>query len=181
MRKILVLLLTLLLAACNLPRPLPGTEPQTVTDTPGSEAGYAECAWTWASQSLPELSAEVQSALDSAGLKNATVSAVAYGENCVVATGEVDHFATMETDFHFQVEVPSLSDAAALGDTLERILTVLNAFPPDLTPGPQPGYIGVRFTSRTEELNLWFTWNLGQAALDTGLHGADLLNELQNK
>jgi hypothetical protein len=202
MRKILIPLLTIFLAACNLPlfitdvEPLyptdtPGTitntphtvtkTPQTPTETPTPGTEYTQCAWTWATQSLPDLTTKVQSALEEAGLKGVTVSAEAYGENCIIGTGTVDHFAAMETDFRFQAEVTDLSDKASLGDLLERILVVLDAFPTDATPGPQPGYIGVHFFHETEEINLWFKVTASDSARSKGLHGAELINELLNK
>jgi hypothetical protein len=87
-------------------------------------------------------SKEVQSALEDAGLTGATVSAEAFGENCITGIDELDHFATMETDVRISLEVPDLTDTVTLGDLLERILVVLDAFPDRATPGPQPGYIG---------------------------------------
>jgi hypothetical protein len=195
MRKLLILLLSVLLAACSLPHfitdveplystntPEPATDtPVFVTDTPEAGAGYTECGWSWATQSLPDLSAKVQSALDTAGLEGITVSAEAFGENCFTRSGKVDHFATMETDFRFNVDVPDLADEIALGDRLERILVVLDAFPTDATPGPQPGYIGVHYIHEAEDLNLWFNVTASNAARAQGLHGADLLRELLNK
>jgi hypothetical protein len=188
MRKIAILLLTILLAACNLSHTIPKGKPfhatgipTIATVTPDTITSYAQCGWSWATQPLPDLSAEVQSALDAAGLKGVTVSAEAFGENCITASGNVDHFATMETDFRFQVEVRDLSDSSDLGDLLERILVVLDAFPPDATPGPQPGYIGVHFVHGTEGLNLWFMVTTSDTARAQGLHGAELLRELQNK
>jgi hypothetical protein len=195
MRKILLPLLTILLAACNLPRFISDVEPFTVastpeivtnipailTDTPGATAGYTECGWIWATQSLPDLSANVQSALDAAGLKGVTVYAETYGENCLTGSGKVDHFAAMETDFHFQAKVSDLANLSTLGDLLERILVVLDGFPRDSTPGPQPGYIGVRFIHGTDELNLWFERTASDLARSQGLHAADLLRELQKK
>jgi hypothetical protein len=195
MRKLLILLLSVLLAACSLPHFITDVEPLYstgtpvlvtdtpvfVTDTPEASAGYTECGWSWATQSLPDLSAKVQSALDTAGLEGVTVSAEAFGENCFTMSGKVDHFATMETDFRFNVDVPDLADEATLGDLLERILVVLEAFPTDATPGPQPGYIGVHFIHETEDLNLWFNMTASDAARAQGFHGADLLRELLNK
>jgi hypothetical protein len=178
MHKKLILLLSILLAACNLPRPIPDLRSAPITDTPGAESGYTECAWNWASQRLPDLSAEVQSALEAAGLTGVTATAEAFGENCITGTGQVDHFAAMETDFRIRIEVSDLADTAVLGDLLERILVVLDAFPPDATPGPQPGYIGVRFIHGTGDLNLWFTVASGETARAMGLHGADLFAEL---
>jgi len=178
MRKILIPLLAILLAACNLPRSIPDLGSAPVTDTPGAEASYTECAWTWATQSLPDLSTKLQSALESAGLTGVTATAESYGENCISDTGKVDYFATMETDFHISLVVSDLADTAALGDLLERILVVLDTFPPGTTPGPQPGYIGVRFVHEAEEVNLWFTVTDGESARALGLHGADLFSEL---
>jgi hypothetical protein len=175
----MITLLAILLAACNLPRSIPELGSAPVTDPPGTETGYTECAWTWATQPLPDLSVKVQSALEAAGLTGVSVSAEVYGENCITGTGEVDHFAAMETDFRIRMDVPNLADTATLGELLERILVVLDAFPPGATPGPQPGYIGVRFVHGTEEKNLWFTMTDSDSARALGLHEADLFVELQ--
>ena len=50
--------------------PAPGVEAGglAATDTPVSEADYTQCGWMWATQSLPDISVQVQSALDAAGL-----------------------------------------------------------------------------------------------------------------
>jgi hypothetical protein len=178
MAVILTLGLTLGLAACNLPRaaPMPATLPATPPTVPQT------CGFTWATQPLPDLSRQVQDAMNKAGLKGVTVRAEAYGENCIDAqTNKVDSFAAMETDFKISTEVRDLKDLETLGNQLERILTVLDQFPPDSTPGPQPGYIGIRFFSGNEELNLWFLTQDGKAARDEGLRGRALLERLQRK
>lgn len=184
MRKAVVLLtLLLLLSACNLPRHrLPDfalTDASAATITP--TVPYEACGWQWATQSLPDLSTQVQAALESAGLDNVTARAEAYGENCISAENEVLRFAAMQTDFRITVEVESLADAERLGTLLEKILIVLDGFPTESTPGPNPGYVGVTFTAGTEELNLWFTATDGESARALGLRGAALLEELQNK
>lgn len=69
---------------------------------------------------MVDLSAEIRSALEAASLTAVTVSAIAYGENCITRTCVVDHFAAMETDFRIRMEAPDLSDTAALGDLLEQ-------------------------------------------------------------
>jgi hypothetical protein len=160
--------------------PAPTATP-TATSTATPTAAYEQCAWQWATQPLSELSAEVQAALEAAGLEGAAVRAEAYGENCLSADNEVLRFAAMETDFHIVVEVESLEDREYLGSLLERILIVLDDFPPGATPGPQPGYIGVRFEAGTGELNLWFTVTDGEAVRAMGLHGTALLEELQQR
>jgi len=190
-RSVLLLSLLLLSSACNLPRSPMASSPaltgrtvtatQTATSTATPTIPYEQCAWQWASRPLPDLSAEVQAALESEGLQNMTAYAEAYGENCLSADNKVLDFAVMETDFHIVVEVESLEDREYLGSLLERILIVLDDFPPGATPGPQPGYIGVRFEAGTEELNLWFTVTDGEAVRAMGLHGAALLEELRQR
>ncbi len=180
MRKILILLLTILLAACNLRSSNQDLRSGPTIETPGAGGGYTQCAWVWDTQALPELSAEVQSALEAAGLTGVTASAEVYGEDCITASGEVDHFAAMETDFRITVQAASLNDREALGTSLEQILVVLDAFPPESTPGPQSGYVGVTFQAGSDELRLWFTADEGKSARALGLHGAALLDKLQN-
>jgi hypothetical protein len=189
MRKITILLLILLLTACNLSRPNPdpstgpGPDPAitAISETPAPGDNYTQCAWAWNTQSLPDVSAKVQSALEAAGLTGTTVNAEAFGEDCITGTGQVDRFAVMETDFRISVKVPNLTEPAALGDLLEQILVVLDAFPPGVVPGPNAGYIGVTFQAGSDELRLWFMVSDGKAARALGLHGAALLDKLQNK
>jgi len=179
-RKVSILLLIVFLTACNLPRFDHDLISGSVTETPTTEADYTECAWNWNTRSLPDLSVEVQSAMETAGLTGVTVIAEAFGEDCITAAGVVDHFAAMETDFRITAQVASLDDREVLGTLLERILVVLDAFPPEDTPGPQSGYIGVLFQAGSEELRLWFPFSEGKSALALGLHGAALLDKLQN-
>ncbi len=185
MQKPAILLFSvLLLTACNLPIQEVGNVPLLDKEPPATEAPLQPrlCAWMWATQLLPELGQEVQARLEAAGLENISVIAEAYGENCIDSqTNEVTSFAAMETDFRISVEVKDLSDRAALGETLEKILSVLNTFSPEETPGPQPGYIGIRFFQQSDELNLWFTVQDGEVARGKGLHGAELLEDLMNR
>jgi hypothetical protein len=186
-RYSILFLIVFLLSACNLEglrRYLDFSLGQTKTPTPTLtlETEYTGCYFNWATQPLPDLSLEVQAALEAAGLEGFTAIAEAYGENCYDSqTNEVVYFATMETDFRLTVEVDDLEDTVALGDMLELILVTLDQFPPGATPGPQPGYIGVNFVKGEETLYLWFTVIDGESARALGLHGADLLEELQNR
>jgi hypothetical protein len=175
--------------ACNLPRPdlTPATPTNTATPflptpTPtATEVPYEQCAWNWNTRPLPELSAQIQSAMNGAGLKNVIATAEAYGEDCITAEGVVDHFAAMETDFRITAQVPSLTDRESLGNLLEQILIVLDQFPASVTPGPNDGYVGVTFQTKDDELRLWFLVEEGESARALGLHGAALLDKLQNK
>jgi hypothetical protein len=118
------------------------------------------------------------SCADSAGLTGVTATVEAFGENCIIGTVDVDHFATMETDFHFRMDVPELANTAALGALLERILVMLDTFPPGTAPGPRPGDIGVRFVHGAQEFILWFTVTSSKSARARGLHAAELFMEL---
>jgi hypothetical protein len=179
MRKILILILTaLLLVACNLPRNGTDLGAAPATDTPADQP----CYFNWATQFLPDLSAQAQVAMEAAGLKDITVRAEAYGENCYDSqTNEPVSFGAMETDFHITVKVADLADKDDLGNSLEKILVVLDKFPTGTTPGLQPGYIGVSFRTDSDELNLWFTVTEGKSARDDGLLGAALLDKLLNR
>jgi hypothetical protein len=167
-----LIFLILLLTGCYLPR-----ANATPTSIP-----YQNCYFNWDTQSLPDLSTTVQSAMEATGLKEMTVSAEAYGEDCIDAqTNKVVSFSAMETDYRIQMTVDNLTDRERLGSLLEQILVVLDGFPTGTTPGPQPGYIGISFQAGTEELNLWFLKQDGESARAEGLHGAALLDKFTNK
>jgi hypothetical protein len=178
-----------LLSACNFPRtgvPAPALTvvpdeapaPQTVGPTQDYES--VECAYMWANGPLPELSDDFDKALKDAQ-PQASGYAEAYGENCIDSEGKIVRFLTMETDFHVTLKVNYLEDKQALGELIEQVLAVVAKFPPKDTPGLQPGYVGITFEAPTDELRLWFTQKDGEAAIENGLHGEELLNTLQAK
>ena len=176
MRKITSLLLFIfLLSSCGMRRSTPTPEP-AVSALPNEQ-----CAWNWATQPLPDLSAKVEADMQANRLKDVTVRAEAYGENCITTAGKVDHFAAMETDFHITAKVIDLTDKDDLGNLLEKILGVLDTYPTGKTPGPQPGYINISFRDGSDELNIKFIVTAGKSARASGYHGAALLGELQNK
>ena len=165
-KQMLTLLLVVLpLTACNpaaiLPAP-PATEPQ--------------CAYMWDTENLPDVPAQVQSAMQAAGLEGITVSAQAFGEN-----NSCGGFGAMETDYRFMVPVEGLERTELLGAQLERLLMVLDDFPVDKTPGPNPGSIKVTFTADSQELNLSFQRQAWDAARTDALQGEALLSALENK
>lgn len=138
-----------------------------------------DCFWNWNRRPLPELSEQVQAALDAAGIAGASTSAVAYGEDCIdPQTNTVQYFATMETDFFVTLQVEDLANLDALSELAAEVLAVLDGFPPNSTPGPQPGYIGITFVAGEEECNLWFTVEQAADARSRGLSGAALLEAL---
>ncbi len=180
--------LSILLAACNLPlttSAAPATmAPVTTvppTGTPTATPESRPCGFQWASQSLPDLSGQLAEAFRDAGLDVTSARAEAYGENCVDENGQVVYFAAMETDFRITIEVASLDDEAELARLLESTLAVLDGFPPDEIPGPQPGYIGITFEEASGGvLNLWFQTSRADALRQQGLSGVELLHALRN-
>jgi hypothetical protein len=143
----------------------------------------APCYFNWATQDLPELTAEVQAAMDAAGLENVSVSAYAYGENCYAYdTNEVVYFATMETDFDVTAQVDDLEDSEALGDQTADILAVLNEFPPGETPGPMPGQITITYVKDSEQVVLPVSAEVAAQVVEQGIRGGGLwvvLNEIR--
>ncbi len=176
MQKTFALLMTLLLAACILSRP-PVESP---TPPPTETITYQSCYFNWATQPLPDVSRKIQAAMDRAGLTGVTATAEAFGEDCIDSrTNQAVGFGAMETDFRVAVEVFSLEDREELGRLLERILTVLDEF--STLAKPRAGYVGVRFTSGGQDLNLWFLVDDAKAARGQGIHGAELLEKLMKK
>jgi hypothetical protein len=185
----LSILIMSLISACNPSNPgqpapditiVPDLTPAPITDTPPPEIASTECAFVWAREPLPDLSKEFDAALKGA-LPGASGYAETYGENCLNNQGEVARFLAMETDFYVVLEVETLEDKQTLGELIEQVLNVLARFPVEGTPGPQPGYIGITFQSRGDELRLWFPRRDAEAALENGLRGEKLFNALQVK
>jgi hypothetical protein len=176
MRKLFSLITTILLAACNIPFSTPRSVAGAASDTPANKP----CSLNWATQSLPDLSTRVQSAMETARLPNVRIIAEAYGENCLDAqTNQAVSFTTMETDYRVTAQVQDLTAREQMGNLLESILIVIDGFPTGTTPGSLPGYIGVTFQAGDDEVHLWFPRTNGVSARTQGLHGAALLEKLQ--
>lgn len=172
--------LSALTTLCNFPRAFPPPEPtpfpltEIQTDTPA-----APCSFVWASQDLPELSAQLLETLKESGLPVTAARAESYGENCVDSNGTVERFAAMQTDFHIVLAVETLTDSENLGNLLAQTLAVLNEFPVGETPGPNPGSIGITFQAGDTVENLWFQRAQSDALRAQGLTGAALYRALQ--
>ena len=175
MRQIFATLLcVLILAACTAPHSFP--------ETRTAPANSQNCIFTWATQPLPELTVKVQAAINAAGLTGVSANAEAYGENCNDSqTNKLIRFSTLETDFFITVKIANLTDKDNLGNLLEKILAVLDSFPPGKIPGPQAGKVNISFETGSDTLNLMFSVPAGKTARSLGVHGAALLEELQKK
>jgi hypothetical protein len=178
----------LLLAACDADPAATGTppaEPQwedfaTVepTITPTTALPYTECIWNWASNDLPDVTTQFQAALDTAGITYTQASAYAYGENCLNQTGEIQYFAEMETDFRIELPAADL-DPETLGTLVAPVLMiVVNQFPPDSTPGPQPGRIEFRLVAGSEQSAVTVEQERAEEVVRSGLSGAALWEAL---
>jgi hypothetical protein len=120
--------------------------------------------------------------MDQAGLKGGTASAQAYGENCYGSTtNQVVSFAAMETDIQIALPVKSIRDSDELGQALERILAILDGLPSESLSGGHLGTIAITYEAGPTSLHLFFTDQDARAARERGLHGANLVNALQNK
>lgn len=140
------------------------------------------CAYVWATQPLPELTAELQKKLIKLDVRASEVNAAAFGENCVLADGTVDRFITRQTDLYFMVPVADFEDQDLLGSITEEIILFVRDIPQNTLPGPQEGYIQVNFISADGRMqSLWFQGSDGLAYLDKGLKGADLYKKLFKK
>jgi len=163
-----LLLLTLILTACNLPRP--------ATDTPS----VGNCNYVWATNELPEASAQFRQAVQ-AIFPEADGSAYAYGEDCVYADGQRT-FGAMETDFRIVIPVKDLKDDEALSVYVEKLLPVLADFPTDSLPA-RIKLIEFRFFIKATDESRYVRFDLqvGLQALKDGLHGLELLQKLDQK
>ena len=117
------LLLCGFLTACSIPLPPEGLQAPWATPTVEEP-----CYWTWGDEPLPELSAQVQAAMEGAGLLGVQAWAQAHGEYCTgYVTGE-SNFHQAATDFEVVLPVDSFEDREALGNLFKRSLAVLSTF-----------------------------------------------------
>jgi hypothetical protein len=179
MKRIFIVLLPVLLLACNLPIFIAHTAtPPVKTDTPNADE---LCAFVEARKNLDEVTKQFTSKLKDAGIPIDSARAEAYGENCIAEDGHVVRFAARETDFYVTIIVTNLTDETQLGDLLEKTLAVIDQFPVGQTPGPNPGYIGITYKAGEQVQNLWFTRNQADDFRKQGLKGADLYHKLLTK
>jgi hypothetical protein len=156
----------------------PVTAVVTASPAPVTPA-YQECGWQWATQDLPDVTRRLSAGLDGAGIAYTRVDAYAFGENCLNAQGEVQYFATKETDFDLTLTVSRLADRESVGNLMADALAILvRDFAPDATPGPQPGQITLIVSDGSREARR--TIQQGQVAdvVARGLRGGALLDEL---
>jgi hypothetical protein len=188
MRRFLILFALVLISGCSSSFQIPNffatptlmaTETIVPEETDTPDPSTFRCAYVWSTRDLPDVAREVTSAFRTQGMPEVEVTASAYGEDCIDSiTNEVIGFSTMQTDLYFAVVVPDTSNTQLMGEWIEKIYHVLEMFPLDKLPGSNPGYIEITFSSGAEPVNLWFYRTDGQRALNEGLRGGDLFDDL---
>jgi hypothetical protein len=171
MKRFFVILLPILMIACFLPVSIATSPPTPTTENP--------CAFVEGRKTLEDISKQLLDKLTSAGLPVENARAEAYGENCIAEDGSVVRFTARETDFYVTLTAANLTDETALGSLLEQILAVIDQFPADQTPGPNPGYVGITFKAGEQEQHLWFMQTQINDLRAQGLKGADLYRALK--
>jgi len=122
-----------------------------------------QCGYQWATQPLPDVTAELQQRLEKQNTLAAEVNAAAYGENCVLADGTIARFLAKQTDLYFKVPVADMEDTQNLGELAEGIILFVEDIPADLLVGPNEGYIQINYSSAFGQMaSLWFQPSTGR-------------------
>ncbi len=166
-----LLLMSLMLVACNLARPATATA--IVTAPPTTD----QCYYVWAYKDLPKASQEFQQALQKA-IPEATSSVYEYGETCVYADGH-SSFGAMESDINIAIPMDDMRDDKAISLYVEKVLPLLA----DLAkayPLERIKQIEIRFHLKPTDESRYvrFDLHVGLDALAKGLHGSALLEAL---
>jgi hypothetical protein len=149
----------------------------TETPTPTVASVTQPCAYTWAYQDLPEISAAFESAVQ-AIVPEAEAHATAFGEDCVAADGSAA-FGAMETDFYIRIPVTDLNDDATLGNLVEQLLPVMDQFPHERLSGPKDGFVEFDFLLGESQRVIRVQIPMIQPLRERGLHGAELLQAIE--
>ena len=135
-----------------------------------------DCGYQWAYQDLPELSGSFLQSTQ-ALQPGAQALAFGFGENCVHADGSAT-FLPMETDFNVTLQAGDLTDEAALGEWIVKVMQVIESIPPDQIIGPRPGRVSILFESNGERKGVNFYIDQYRA-LAAGLSFEEIYHTLQ--
>lgn len=116
-----------------------------------------DCGYQWAYQDLPEVSSNFLQSVQ--GLQpEAEASAFAFGENCIHTDGSIT-FLPMETDFNVTLQTDVLTDEAALGEWIVKVMQVIEEIPLEQISGPRPGRVSILFESNGQQSGIKFYIN----------------------
>jgi hypothetical protein len=131
-----------------------------------------DCYYVWASRELPELSARLNTALQSMG-PGASGSAYAFGEDCVLADG-ARTFSAMETDFRTRITIRNLTAEDILGNWIADIMQLVESVSASELPGTRPGRVEFEFAA-ADGKTLRLSVDIGKYRNEgVGLRGAKL-------
>jgi hypothetical protein len=147
----------------------------TSTTAPDLSGLNEPCAFVEAHQDLPDITNQVDGALKLLQ-PEASARAVAYGENCVSASGN-SSFGAMETDFYVTVNATDLNDDDELGTWVLDVMSALEPFKPGVVPGPENGFVEITFQTDNHQRILHISINAFRR-LPSGLHGAEIVQAL---
>lgn len=140
-------------------------------------SGQQGCAYQWAYRDLPELSGQFLAMLQQIQ-PEAQGSAFAFGEHCIHQDGSAT-FLPMETDFDITLQVSGLNNEAVLGESIVKVMQVIENIPPEQITGPRPGRVSLFFQSGGQEKSVTFYVDQYRA-LEPGLSSAEIFQALQN-
>lgn len=171
------------MVACTGSTMLAPSSPTSISPSaPPTEVPDEACAWERHAEPLPAHSAEVKAVLHEAWVGEVlSVEAIAYWENCAGPSGEVDRFVATQTDYTVFLDPSRHFNGQTWIDLASQVVVALvSNFPPDSTPGPNPGKVLLYLTAYPD-LSMSMTINLQGAAeaVDQGLTGEELLGVLE--
>ena len=137
------------------------------------EASEPTCGYTFAYLGHPELSARIESALDTTGQRGAAVSSEAFGENRF-CDGEVVGFGAMETAISVTLDVDALPDITRLSTLMSALLSAL---PADYDPDIGTKYI-ISFQAGDSKAKADFSIHTLEEVREKQLQGPELLEAL---
>lgn len=107
------------------------------------------CAFQWASQDLPELTFDFDSALKAMN-PQASGRAQAFGENCIHTDGSAV-FGAMETDFYVTLPVDDLKQEEDFGNWISQVMETVIQIPRENLEGPNYGFVEFTFEKSESE------------------------------
>lgn len=159
----------------NTPSP-PTNIPEGSNVSNAPQGGSEPCAWSWATQEQPELSAQMADEIIAAGLADVTVKMTAYGENCNTTSGS--RFGAMSTDMTIIVQVEDVNDREQANQAALTVLTVLKNYGRGVTPGPNSGNVTIKLITGTQQALISKRYDQFMAGLTAYSAGDDLLSDL---
>ena len=169
-----IIICLIFLNACDYVRFKPAS---TSVPTPTSSPIPEQCAWVWASKSLPEVTSNLLNIFNNSEISDIEIHASGFGVNCSNSAGSVQSFGMLCIDLSLKANVTSLDDPAYLGNILRPALVILKNLPPDTLPRTVC-QITIHLVGR--ENDKWFSTSMEilAHAIDSGSTGVEFFKSL---